>query len=158
MAESEYFSDLKINMFRLDEEFEHQPVLYMKYAEKAAAAAKKSLELEKRRKMIQAELYKKYRKQFTDNAVKFTDTMLDAYVRDDEEYKTITFDWIDAVETANIYADVKWAFQQRKSSLEEIQKGILAGLYSAPAEGERKQHRETQQAVTKSLGEKRRRV
>jgi len=151
-----YRQDIEINEFDLLDEWERQPGLYIKWAERAAKAEKIGLSLGKQRKIKQSELYKKYRKQFVDNSEKFTDMMLDAHVRSDQEYKDITNEWINAEEEAQILADVKWAFQQRKSSLEQIQDGIKSGLFSAPQEKKEKKL-EAQKGLRESLKNKRRR-
>ena len=130
---SDYKEDIKINQHRLQEEIINQPVLYLKWAEKASRAMANKLSLEKQKKLIRAELDKKYRAEFEKVNEKITENKLDSLIRMDKEYKKIGSDLIDAIEEEAIMMDVKWAFQQRKSSLELIQEGIINGLYADPS-------------------------
>ena len=49
---SDYKDDIKINQYRLHEEIINQPVLYLKWSEKAAHAMANRLTLEKQKKVI----------------------------------------------------------------------------------------------------------
>lgn len=129
---SDYKKDIEINRYKLDEEIIRQPALYLEWAEKAARAMSQKQRLEQARKLKKAELDKKYRQQFEESGEKYTETKLDALIRSDKIFKEATDVYLDAIEQEAIYADVRWAFQQRKASLELLQEGIINGIYADP--------------------------
>jgi hypothetical protein len=129
---SDYKDDIKINQYRLHEEIINQPVLYLKWAEKAAHAMANRLTLEKQKKVIRAELDSQYRLKLEKTSEKITENRLDASIRTDKKYIKISEELINAIEEEAVMMDVKWAFQQRKTSLELLQQGIINGLYADP--------------------------
>jgi len=146
-----YKEDIEINRHKLDEEIINQPVLYLEWAQKASEAMAHKQRTEQKRKLIKAELDKKYREQFESNGEKYTEAKLDSYIRSDKEFKNATDEYIDAMEQEQIYADVKWAFQQRKSSLELLQEGIINGIYADP------RNTTTQKAISEHLNKRKKR-
>lgn len=139
----EYREEIKINKYHLDDELIEQAALYIRWAEKAAEAVGEKIRIEKQRNILKAKLYKKYRSEFeTDATKRVTDSQIDSYVRTDPEYIRMTNEYIEAVKDESIMLEVKWGFQQRKSLLEDLQQGIIAGLYSDPREGKQEKTKE----------------
>jgi len=128
----DYFSELKINKYALDQEWENQAERAMYWARQSAIAFREYQEIEMDRKIIKAKLYKKYRLQLENEVAKVTDVMIDAHVRTDPEYRKATEKLIAAKEISTIMEDVRWNFVTRKTALENIQQGIVAGLFSHP--------------------------
>jgi len=132
MPERNYYQELRINKFQLEEEWIQQPERAMYWGERAAAAQREFEDIELERKITKAKLYKKYRTQLEEEKIKVTDTMIEAYIRTDDEYKEISNKLIAAKENASVMDGAKWNFMTRKNSLEKIQEGIVAGLFSDP--------------------------
>jgi hypothetical protein len=132
MFERNYYDELKINKFQLEEEWIQQSERAMYWSERAATAQREFEDIELERKITKARLYKTYRNRLESEKDKVTDTMIEAYIRTDDEYKEISNKLIAAKENASVMDGAKWNFMTRKNSLEKIQEGILAGLFSDP--------------------------
>jgi len=145
---SDYMEEIKINKHRLEEEIINQPGLYIKWAEKSARAMVNRIELEKKEKLVQAELDRKYRTRLEQIGEKVTENKIDASIRMDDEYKAINEKLFEAIEEEAIMIDVKWAFQQRKTSLELLQEGIINGIYADPTVN-------TKKALSEKMNKKR---
>ena len=145
---SDYMEEIKINKHRLEEEIINQPGLYIKWAEKSARAMVNRIELEKKEKLVRAELDRKYRTRLEQIGEKVTENKIDASIRMDDEYKAINEKLFEAIEEEAIMIDVKWAFQQRKTSLELLQEGIINGIYADPAVN-------TKKALSEKMNKKR---
>ena len=98
--------------------------------------------------MVRAELDRKYRLKIEQAGEKVTENRLDAYIRMDEEYKAVNEKLLEAIEEEAIMVDVKWAFQQRKTSLELLQEGIINGIYADPTVN-------TKKALSEKMNKKR---
>lgn len=131
MPERNYYQELKINKFQLEEEWIQQSEKAMYWGEQSAIAQREYEDIELEKKIIKAKLYKKYRSELEDKG-KVTDTMIEAYIRTDVEYKKVSDKLIVAKENAAVMDGAKWSFMMRKNSLEKIQEGIVAGLFSDP--------------------------
>jgi hypothetical protein len=140
--------EIKINKHRLEEEIINQPGLYIKWAEKAARAMVNRIALDKQKKLVRAELDKKYRIKIEQSGEKVTENRVDACIRMDDEYKAVNAKLLEAIEEEAIMVDVKWAFQQRKTSLELLQEGIINGIYADPTVN-------TKKALSDKLNKKR---
>lgn len=131
MPERNYYQELKINKFQLEEEWIQQSEKAMYWGEQAAIAQREYEDIELEKKIIKAKLYKKYRSELEEKG-KVTDAMIEAYIRTDVEYKKVSDKLIVAKENAAVMDGAKWSFMMRKNSLEKIQEGIVAGLFSDP--------------------------
>lgn len=132
MTERDYFSELKINKFALDEEWLEQPEKGMYWAKQAAIAQTELDSIDMNRKIMKANLGKKYRIMIEDSGRKSTESMLQELIRTDPEYLNLTEQLIVAKENFEILEAAKWQFSMRKTSLEKIQEGIIMGLFSDP--------------------------
>jgi hypothetical protein len=106
------------------------------------------IELEKKEKLVRAELDRKYRTRLEQIGEKVTENKIDASIRMDDEYKAINEKLFEAIEEEAIMIDVKWAFQQRKTSLELLQEGIINGIYADPTVN-------TKKALSEKMNKKR---
>lgn len=131
MPERNYYQELKINKFQLEEEWIQQSEKAMYWGEQAAIAQREYEDIELEKKIIKAKLYKKYRSELEEKG-KVTDAMIESYIRTDVEYKKVSDKLIVAKENAAVMDGAKWSFMMRKNSLEKIQEGIVAGLFSDP--------------------------
>ena len=145
--EDDYHELLKINRHNLDHEWEANPGLYMRYAEKAAIALREKNEIDAERKIMKARLGRKYRLQLESERAKVTDPMIVEMIRTDPEYKRLTEDLIAAIERWKIMDAAMWSFQQRKESLEHIQDGIQRGLFSMPEQRPRNESDEIRDKI-----------
>lgn len=124
MSELNYEKDLEINKFKLDEECEKQPLLYMKYA-KAAAEAKEEFDLAwENEKVIKAQLIKE---------AKGTAQEKEAYYRTHKEHIKAKEEKIEAEKNWNIINAAVFAFSQRKTALENLVKLWAGEYFSEPA-------------------------
>jgi len=145
--ERDYYEELQINKFKLEEEWIQQPEKAMYWAERAAIAQREYEDLELKKKITKAKLYKKYRSEFEKEKIKVTDTMIDAFVRTDPEYEEISNKLIAAKENASVMDSAKWNFMTRKNSLEKIQEGIIVGLFSDPRETNQTNYEKQREAI-----------
>jgi hypothetical protein len=145
--ERNYYEELKINKFQLEEEWIQQSEKAMYWAERAATAQREYEDVELERKILKAELYKKYRRNLEEEKVKVTDTMIEAFIRTDPEYKEISEKLIAAKENASVMDSAKWNFMTRKNSLEKIQEGIITGLFSDPRDINQADYEKQREAI-----------
>lgn len=155
--QKEYIDDIKINKYALDKEFEEQPSLYMKWSEKHATAVRVRDDLEQKRKVVRAELDTEYRQEYDRQKIKITEGLIDSAIRQDERHQKISNELIEAEEEVNIMESVKWAFEQRKKSLEWLAQLMIGGYYSLPKQPEEMKEqkiergRETQRELRSSI-------
>lgn len=146
----DYYQELAINKFDLEDEWICQPERAMYWAEQAAKAQTEFKDVEMERNIKKAELYKKYRAQLEQEKDKVSDVMITSYIRSDPEYRRLTEKLYMAQETAAILDSAKWSFMTRKTSLEKIQEGIIAGLFSDPRD------KKTEEKLRNRMEERRR--
>jgi len=129
---SSYKSDLEIDKYNLDEEWEKQPMLYMKWAEKHAEAVRKRDLTWQKKKVLKAELDGEVRKSFIEKGEKFTENIVDAEIRKKSEFKEVQKDLIEANEEVNVLESAKWAMEHKKKALESMTSLWIGGYYSEP--------------------------
>lgn len=126
--EYNYDSDLKIDKHHLDEEFLQQPRLFMKWTKIAARAKKEMDEAQERLKILRSELILEYKSEYK----AATNPQIEAYYRTDKRYIDAKQELIDAEFNMNVMNDAKYAFIQRKTSLEYLYKQWADEYYSDP--------------------------
>jgi hypothetical protein len=142
--ELDFHEDLKINKFRLDQECELQPGLYMRYAEAAAQAKKEFDDAWEDVKVVRAELIK----EAGENGAK-NDAQREAYYRTHTRHKAAKSRKLKAEYNYNILNYCVFALQQRKSAIEMLVKLWAGEYYSEPRpEGEPK--RRLEETIVKS--------
>jgi hypothetical protein len=146
----DYYQELAINKYDLEEEWIRQSEKCMYWSEQAAKAQTEFKDVEMERNIKKAELYKKYRAQLEEEKDKVSDAMITAYIRTDPEYRTLTQKLYMAQENASIMEAAKWNFTTRKTSLEKIQEGIISGFFSDPRD------KKTEEKLRNKMEERRR--
>ena len=126
----DFDADIEINPQFLDAEWMDQARRYMKYSRAAAKANKRARQSEERVKTIRSELVNKPKQ--TD-AGKNAAT-LEAYYRTNESYKKAKTTWIDSQFEADLLNGAVFAFQNRKSALENLVKLHGQEYFSTPSE------------------------
>ena len=145
----DYSTEISINKFELEKEWEGQQADRTIYWTKQSAIAQRELDEAKMEKEItEASLYRKYRQELEDNGKKFTDSMIDACVKEDPKYREAAERINVAKENATIMEAVKWEFVGRKTSLEKIQEGILSGIFADPRDSSQQRDMEIREEMT----------
>lgn len=119
--EFDYESDLRIDSDNLYEEFLNHPLSFMKYAAASATANKLAKEADEKVKTLRSQLIKAANEnpdETLGKGVKPTAPVVEAYYRDDEEYKEAKQDWVDATYNADMMVNIVFAFNARKTALE----------------------------------------
>jgi hypothetical protein len=130
-------ADLAIDKFNLEDECLRQASLYMKYVKLSADAAKQRSYAEERVKTIRSSLIKQIKKE----KPSLTAQLIESEYRLDPKYKAakkalIQAEWDDAIFYGAIFA-----FQQRKSKLEDLIQLWSQGYFSAPNTDRYPKHR-----------------
>ena len=154
MSDRDYFSELKINKHRLDEEWENQSEKSMYWAKQAATAQSEFDKTNMERKILKARLGKQYRQEIENAGKKPTDKMIEEMIRTNPEYREATFQLIKDKEYLEIMDSAKWEFVSRKVSLEKIQQGIISGLFSDPRNSDPRE----EDRIRDAMADKRRRT
>lgn len=128
--EFDYENDLHIDPDFLDAEFLNHPLVFMKYAKASARANKEAREAEERVKTLRSELIRDAK----ESGEKYTETTLEAYYRNDEDYQAAKQDWIDKTYHADILNNAVFAFQARKTALENLVRLHGQEYFSSPQE------------------------
>lgn len=117
-----YEEELIIDINALDEEWLHQPQLFMKYAELAAEAEAEAKKAHEKIKIIRSQLIKLAQSDPEKHISggKATDKNVEAFYRDHEDHKKAKEEFIEAEYRRDLFTSAKSAFYQRKSSLENL--------------------------------------
>jgi len=117
----DYGRDLPIDLNALDLEWLKQPVLFMKYSEACVEAEKVAKKAEEDVKITRSELIKKIsRKAAKEGSKTPTGQAIEAAYRTDPEYIEAKEAFIEAEAEAALLKSAVFAFQQRKSALENF--------------------------------------
>jgi hypothetical protein len=133
--ENEYDTDLSIDLNYLHLECQKHPELAMKYSKLFAKAKRKASILEEKVKTLRSQLVKQANENpdmYLGKGVKATAPNVEAYYRDNTEYKEVKQNWIDAVYEMDLLEGAKFAFAARKSMLEEEVRLHGQQYYSTP--------------------------
>jgi hypothetical protein len=136
--ESDLTEDRQINKFKLDEAWEEQAELSYKWGRKFAEAAKRRDDIIQERKVCRAELDTEYRMTYVESGMKYSETTIDAAIRQDDRHKEITRQLIEAEEEVAVYEAAKWAMNDRKKALEYESELWMAGYYGDPKQPQQK--------------------
>jgi hypothetical protein len=139
-----YENDLKINKHDLDNEWINQPFLQMKYVKLAAEAETKMRKKKEHLEITKANLYLKIRNEKEIRKEKVTEAVLDAAIKTSPEYTTVFEEYLEALEIYKILTGAVEAFQQRKSSLENMVKLYLNNYFSHPKQEQEKEFEKVQ--------------
>lgn len=118
--EFDYDQDLSIDLFNLEFEWAEHPRLTMKYSKESALANKRAKLADERVKTLRSQLVKEANSNpsVMGKDVKPTAPNVEAYYRDHPDYKEVKKACIEAEYYADLMTGVVFAFQARKSALE----------------------------------------
>lgn len=148
MSNLNYKKDLEICKFKLDEECENQPLLYMQYAEAAAKAKKEFDQAWENVKVTRARLIKEANEQGAKN-----DSQREAYYRTHEDHIEAKEEKTEAEYYYNILNSAVFAFSQRKTVLEMLVK-LWAGEYFSEPVPERVSRRKMEEHTSRKAKSK----
>ena len=130
----DYKSDLEIDLNSLDLELIKQPILYSKYSNAWAVAIREQARAKEKLNMTRADLDAKARKSW--DILGFekrpSEPQIATWIPNQETYKDANFEYIEATYRVNILETAKWAFEQRKKSLEHLVSLYLANYFVEP--------------------------
>jgi hypothetical protein len=152
-------NDFEVNAFDLDGEWLRQAMLYNKWAALAASALKYKSQIDLRRKVMKARLYKEAKERFEAVGKKPTGSDLEAEIRTNIEYTELTHQLIDAEEQVNLMDAGKWAMVEKSKALDRLCSDRDRGFFmpsgcvgkSDPTRSDR--HQEKLKEVDKGLRE-----
>ena len=133
--ENDYDVDLSIDLNYLHLECQKHSELAMKYSKLFAKAKRTASMMDEKVKTLRSQLVKEANENPDKNlgkGVKPTAPNVEAYYRDHTEYKEAKQNWIDAVYNMDLLEGTKFAFQARKSMLENEVKLHGQQYYSTP--------------------------
>ena len=130
-----YENDLAIDPLTLDEDFLHQPGLYMKYSMMAANAEMRRDKAETTLGVVKAELDREIRKNPANyGADKITESVVSNTILLQPEYKKASDALIEATFELRILQSAVRAFDHRKTALENEVRLWLGSYFSGPKE------------------------
>lgn len=121
--ELNFEEDLAIDPQALDVEWIEQPMKLMKYSMASAKAEKEAKEAHERVKLVRSDLVKKATKnpkKYLDEGVKPTGPNIEAFYREHPDHIQAKNEFIEAEYTASVIKSAVFAFNQRKTALEEL--------------------------------------
>lgn len=134
MAENELKDDLAIDKMSLDEEWERQPLLYLKYANDLAEAEINRDNLKDLIDVEKAAVERKIREKPEDYGItgKPTEGAIKAAILGDKEIEKITIEYFEASKEAKLLGSIVKALDHRKKALEKLVDLFLSGYFSRP--------------------------
>ena len=121
MSELNFDADLEIDVDALDEEWLKQPQLFMSYCKAAVLAESAAKKAELNVKTVRSEIIAGAIEQASKAGEKQpTGVMLEAFYRAHKEHIEAKEEWIEATTEADMLRNAIFAFQQRKTALEQL--------------------------------------
>lgn len=161
----DFREDERVVPEELDDEFLKQPGLYFYWNDMFQKARQRFQKIELQRKIVKAELYKKYKAEMEESGKKPTEAALEAEVRTDKKYQDISEEMIDAEYDMGVLEGAKWAMVSREKTLDyfaqeahrnQPKDTYSAGDYRKEAQERKENEREnTDKEIVKKLNEKR---
>lgn len=127
-------NDLEIDKFALDEEWEKQPMLYLKYAEDLAISEINRDNLKDLIEVEKASVERKIREKPEEYGItgKPTEGAIKAAILGNKEIEKITIEYFEASKEAKLLGAVVKSLDHRKKALEKLVDLFLAGYFSKP--------------------------
>lgn len=125
-----YEEDLKIDPNYLDVEFLTHSEVFMRYAKLSSVAKRDASFAEEKLKTIRSQIIKRCK----ESGDKHTETTLEATYRLDPEYIEAKDELINANYTADLMSNAVFAFQSRKTALENLVRLYATSYNSGPEE------------------------
>ena len=130
-------ADLAIDPDFLDAEFLNHPAVFMRYARESAKANKAAKQAEETVKLVRSELTNMANidpDACLGKGVKPTVTAVEAFYRQHEDHKKAKEVWVEACYMADLLSNAVFAFQARKSALENLVRLHGQNYFSTPQE------------------------
>lgn len=148
--ELNYEADLEIDPDDLDNEWLRQPILYMKYAEAAAEARRRTGKAEEKIKVVRSKLITK---------ADGTAQKIEAYYRTHPDHVEAKEELIEAQYQADVMSAAEKAFEHRKRALENLVRLEERGYFASPqqpknSEIDRRSRGKFGEGMRKSLDDK----
>lgn len=143
----DFDADIAIDPNYLDAEFLNHASVFMKYAKESAWANKQVKICEEKIKLIRSRLIKEVTEdpeECLGKGIKATAPTIEAYYRDHEDHIRAKRELIEATYYADLLQNAVFAFQARKTALENLVRLYGQEYFSSPQEP-----RDLQDAVTK---------
>lgn len=128
---TEYQEDLSIDKHRLDVEWEDQPSIYMKWAERYSEAVYERDRLKEKLDLIKAQLDTEIRRRYS-TGKKPTEAAITNEIIDTDDFQDATEDYLQAKKDVNILGGVKEAMEHKKKALEAETSLWIGEYYSEP--------------------------
>lgn len=132
--------DLQIDADNLDVEFLRQPSLYMQYAEALAEANERLHKADQKIKVVRSELTLQAARNpeilevKKGKSVSPTANNVEAYYRTHKNHIEAKEEWLSASKQVEMLQNAVIAFNQRKTSLEQLARLTIAGYCAMPSE------------------------
>lgn len=135
-----YEEDLKINLNDLAENWDKQPQLYMKWAEKYAQAYFERDKKKEKLEIVKAQIDMDIRTNLDNYGFdkKPTEAAISAKILMQPEYQAASTSVIEANRDMNIYNAAKTAMDHKKKALEMLSYLSTSGLYAEPSDSQDK--------------------
>jgi len=136
MKEQNYEQDIRININALDDEWLNQPALYMKYSEFASKAKHEMDQAKEELDVTKAETdlaIRENSKKYTE-LEKITESVISSLITLDQDVRNAVQKFNQAKHDYDILNSAVWAFEQRKTALENLVKLLGQEYFSAPKE------------------------
>lgn len=133
--ESTYKEDLFIDKYNLDLEWEKQAMLFVKWAERWAAAVERRDRAKQFVEVVKAELYGKIRSnpELYDLKPNATEGAVNSYIIRTRKYKKAFDGFLESTKQVNILASAKEAMNHKKKALEYVSQLMLGGFFASPS-------------------------
>lgn len=134
ISDWDYKQDLEIDLNSLDLELINQPTLYAKYSNAWAIAIREQARAKEKLNMVKADMDTKARKswEILGFEKRPSEPQIATWIPNQEMYKSANFEYIEATYRVNILETAKWAFEQRKKSLEHLVSLYLSNYFIEP--------------------------
>ena len=129
--EFDYMNELKIDIDDLHTEWMNQPLLFMKYSEKAVQSRMAMDKAKEHMEVTRAQLDRRIRKEAT---AKLTEGQISSMIIGEASYSNSVSAYLEAKHHNDLFSAAVKSFEQRKSALENLVKLHIQGYFSAPVE------------------------
>jgi len=131
IEETSYEQDIKIDIWKLEEEWMYQPSRFQKYAKILSNKIWDRDRMKQRIEIARSKIDKRIRKNPSDYGLeKATDSAVVAIINTDKEIRQLNKDLNRLNYEVNRYGGIKSSFEQKKSALEYLTRLYLAGYFA----------------------------
>ena len=145
----DFENDVSINKFRLDEECITQPALYLRYGELAMEAKTEVSNADDKLKLIIAEKNLAIRQRYINNAVKYTEGVIESEVNRDPEVLEARKALRESQETLARLQVAVSAMETKRAELDNLVKLYVAGYFAAGETAEKVVKNEIRKSLNK---------